>query len=267
MTGRERGTLIGLAIVLAAAVVFIVVNRTSDDPALGPPPAPEGWDLSRLPNLGEPIREYKTDGGVIVQVLREGRGKPVQKGQAMDVSYAGYTVRSGAMFERSVQPSLVLERGGVIKGWLEGLQDMKVRELRRLLIPAAMAYGNRRTGKIAANSDLVFDVEWVQLDIDDLKQGTGAEAKLGSKVLVHYKGTLENGVEFDSSYKRGDPIEFTLRKGGLIAGWIKGIPGMKVGGVRKLWIPWHLAYGDRGQGQKIAPYANLEFVVELLDVN
>ncbi len=267
MTGRERGILIGLAIVLAGAVGFIAMSSKSDDAGPGPAPAPEGWDLSRLPNLGKPLREYKTEGGVSVQVLREGRGDPVKKGQAMDISYAGYSVRSGAMFERNVRKSFVIERGGVIKGWIEGLAGIKKRELRRLLIPAAMAYGNRRTGKIAANSDLVFDVEWVQLEIDDLKVGTGKEAKLGSKVLCHYKGTLENGVEFDSSYKRGNPIEFQLRKGGLIEGWIRGIPGMKVGGVRKLWVPWHLAYGDRGQGQKIGPYANLEFVVELLDVN
>lgn len=265
MTGRERGTLIGLAIVLAAAVAFIVMNR-KDDEASGPPPAPEGWDLSRLPNLGNPVREYKTDGGVVVQVLREGRGEPVQKGQAMDIAYAGYSLRSGAMFERNVRKSLVLARGGVIEGWIEGLDGIKLRELRRLLIPADMAYGGRRHGNIAANSDLVYDVEWVQLEIEDLKAGTGKEAKLGSTVLVHYKGTLDNGVEFDSSYKRGDPIEFKLVRGGLIDGWIKGIPGMKVGGVRKLWVPWHLAYGARAKGQKIGPYSNLNFVVELLDV-
>jgi peptidylprolyl isomerase len=268
MTSRERGILFGLALVLAAAIVFIVTNRDGDGPA--PPaakPTPQDWDTSRLPSLGPVLREFETPGGVVVQVLREGKGEPRKKGQAMDVAYAGYTLQSGAQFERGTIPNLVLERGGVIQGWLEGLAGTRVRELRRILIPSHLAYGERGSGKIRPNSDLAFDVEWVQLEIEDLKVGTGKTAKVGDKIVVHYRGTLENGVEFDSSYKRNQPAEFTLKQGGLIDGWVRGIPGMKVGGTRKLWIPSHLAYGDRRQGEKIAPYSNLEFVIELLGID
>lgn len=264
MSARERGILMGLAALLAAAVAFFVFRGEGGGDAPGP--APDTWDLSRLPDLGKPVREFVTDGGVRVLVLREGEGEPVQKGQAIDVAYAGYTARSGAKFEQNTYTGLELERGGVIRGWIEGLAGTRPRELRRLLIPSRLAYGEQRTAKLAPNTDLVFDVEWVQLGIQDLRVGTGKEVRVGSKVLVHYRGTRENGVEFDSSYSRNEPIEFELRPGGLIEGWIRGIPGMKVGGTRKLWIPYHLAYGDQAKGPKIAPYSNLVFVVELLDV-
>ncbi|MGE3262990.1 MAG: FKBP-type peptidyl-prolyl cis-trans isomerase [Bacteriovoracia bacterium] len=105
------------------------------------------------------------------------------------------------------------------------------------------------------------------LVIEDEKVGSGKEAKLGSKITVHYRGTLESGKEFDSSYAAGEPITFDLLEGRLIKGWTEGIPGMKVGGKRKLKIPYQLAYGETGTpGGPIPPKANLNFEVELMDV-
>jgi FKBP-type peptidyl-prolyl cis-trans isomerase len=105
------------------------------------------------------------------------------------------------------------------------------------------------------------------LVIEDEKVGTGKVAKLGSKIKVHYKGTLKNGKVFDSSYDRNEPIEFELAEGQLIKGWTEGIPGMKVGGKRKLSIPYALAYGERGTPDgSIPPKSDLNFEVELLDV-
>ena len=105
------------------------------------------------------------------------------------------------------------------------------------------------------------------LVIEDLKAGTGAEAKLGSKITVHYRGTLQKGgKEFDSSFGK-EPITFNLDEGRLIKGWTEGIPGMKVGGKRKLSIPYALAYGDRGTPDgAIPPKSDLNFEVELIDV-
>ncbi len=111
--------------------------------------------------------------------------------------------------------------------------------------------------------------EWKKLksglEVWDAKAGTGAEAKPGADVKVHYTGWLTDadGTVFDSSVKRGEPIEFPLT--GVIKGWQEGIPGMKVGGVRRLRIPPELAYGDRGAGRLIGPGATLVFEVELLD--
>jgi len=94
--------------------------------------------------------------------------------------------------------------------------------------------------------------------------GDGAEAVPGATVLVHYVGVdFENGDEFDSSWNRGEPIEFPLR--GLIAGWQEGIPGMQVGGRRQLTIPPELAYGAAGGGHRLSG-KTLIFVIDLLAV-
>ncbi|NDD68199.1 MAG: FKBP-type peptidyl-prolyl cis-trans isomerase [Synechococcaceae bacterium WB9_4xC_028] len=103
------------------------------------------------------------------------------------------------------------------------------------------------------------------LRITDLVVGTGAEASAGQTVVVNYRGTLENGKEFDSSYNRG-PFSFPLGAGRVIKGWDEGVAGMKVGGKRKLVIPPDLGYGSRGAGGIIPPNATLIFEVELLEV-
>ena len=105
-----------------------------------------------------------------------------------------------------------------------------------------------------------------ELQIEDLKVGTGAEAKPGQTVSVHYTGTLTNGTKFDSSKDRGKPFQFQLGAGKVIKGWDQGVAGMKVGGVRKLTIPPHLGYGDRGAAGVIPGGATLIFEVELLGV-
>lgn len=101
------------------------------------------------------------------------------------------------------------------------------------------------------------------LILEDLVVGTGAECKPNATVTIHYRGTLENGEEFDSSYKRGKPAMFPL--GSLIKGWQQGIPGMKVGGKRKLTIPYPLAYGEAGRPPTIPPKATLIFEIEMFD--
>lgn len=105
-----------------------------------------------------------------------------------------------------------------------------------------------------------------KLEIQDLVVGKGAEAKAGDTIRVHYVGTLLNGDEFDASRPRGEPFQFELGKGRVIKGWDEGVVGMKVGGKRKLTIPPHLGYGERGAGPKIPPNSTLVFEVELLEV-
>jgi len=98
-----------------------------------------------------------------------------------------------------------------------------------------------------------------------LKEGTGASPKATDKVTVHYKGTFPDGREFDSSYKRGQPIDFPLN--GVIACWTEGVQRMKTGGKAKLTCPPEIAYGARGAGGVIPPNSTLVFEVELLGVN
>lgn len=103
-----------------------------------------------------------------------------------------------------------------------------------------------------------------QLIIEDITPGTGEECPKGATVEVHYKGTLMDGTKFDSSYDRDESIVFPL--GNLIQGWQEGIPGMKVGGKRKLTVPYAKAYGERGIPGAIPPKADLVFEIELLGV-
>jgi FKBP-type peptidyl-prolyl cis-trans isomerase len=103
------------------------------------------------------------------------------------------------------------------------------------------------------------------LVIEDLVVGTGATAVTGNTVSVHYVGRLQNGTQFDSSYDAGRPFPFRLGAGQVIAGWDQGVPGMKVGGKRRLTIPPSLAYGSQGFGP-IPPNATLVFDIELLSI-
>jgi peptidylprolyl isomerase len=106
-----------------------------------------------------------------------------------------------------------------------------------------------------------------ELQIIDLEVGTGPEAVAGKSVAVHYVGVAHSsGEEFDSSYDRGAPLVFPLGAGRVITGWDTGLIGMKVGGRRRLEIPPHLAYGERGAGGVIAPGETLIFVCDLVGV-
>lgn len=103
------------------------------------------------------------------------------------------------------------------------------------------------------------------LKIQDFKVGDGPSPRMGQTVSVHYIGRLENGTEFNNSYKiPGKPVEFKL--GQVIPGWNEGLSTMKVGGKRRLRIPSALAYGRAGSPPNIPPNANLEFEIELLGI-
>ncbi len=111
------------------------------------------------------------------------------------------------------------------------------------------------TSEITTASGLKYEI---------LKAGTGAEAKAGQMVSVHYVGTLTDGKKFDSSRDRGEPFQFKLGAGDVIKGWDEGVAGMKAGELRKLTIPASIGYGARGAGGVIPPNATLLFEVELI---
>lgn len=112
-----------------------------------------------------------------------------------------------------------------------------------------------------------------ELVIEDLEVGKGREVKSGDTVVMHYTGWLEEpgepenkGEKFDSSVDRGTPFSTKIGVSRVIAGWDQGIPGMKIGGKRRLTIPSELGYGSEGAGLIIPPFATLIFDVELLEI-
>lgn len=266
-----------------------------------PPPAPQlpvdpSPDMKFDPPFdGTPVAKSKTASEIAVEDFVIGEGPEAVKGGEVEVHYTGY-LTDGTVFDTSLKRprafTFELGAGRVIKGWDEGVAGMKVGGKRKLVIPAKMGYGERRAGKIPPNSTLVFTIELLSftppppppqpltafegkpvatkkldkgLVAMDYKLGDGAEARTGDTVSVHYRGTLKDGTEFDSSLSRPRPLVFPLGQGRVIKGWDVGIAGMKVGGLRKLIIPAELAYGDRARG-KIPANADLTFTVELMAV-
>ena len=131
--------------------------------------------------------------------------------------------------------------------------------------PAATTSTNSATSILRPRNNSLASAA-TGLIIEDIRVGTGAQAKAGDNVTVHYRGTLTNGKQFDASYDRGQPFQFPLGAGRVIKGWDQGVAGMKEGGKRKLTIPASLGYGAQGIGP-IPPNATLLFEVELLKVN
>ena len=130
-----------------------------------------------------------------------------------------------------------------------------------------MSFGKREYDRQKPEIDFPEHDAPTELVIEDIIVGDGAEAKAGDTVSTHYVGVaFSTGEEFDASWNRGAPLDFTVGIGQVIQGWDQGLLGMKVGGRRRLEIPSHMAYGDRGAGSAIAPGESLIFVVDLLGV-
>ncbi len=175
----------------------------------------------------------------------------------------------------------------VFPGWDEGVTGMKVGGKRYLLIPPDLGLGAQGGGQIPANATLIMEITLIEVveprlptQIDekdylttesglkyyDIQVGTGVTPTVGQTVVVHYTGWLVDGTQFDSSLDRGQPFEFALGQGAVIAGWDEGLATMKVGGKRQLLIPPDLGYGASGAGASIPPNATLIFEVELLEI-
>jgi FKBP-type peptidyl-prolyl cis-trans isomerase FkpA len=143
--------------------------------------------------------------------------------------------------------------------------------LKSILTAGAVASGLLMTfgvqaadaGRAAAAASTVTTVSG--LIYESVREGSGASPTARDTVKVHYRGTFPDGREFDSSYKRGQPIEFPLT--GVIACWTEGVQRMKLGGKARLTCPPGIAYGSRGAGGVIPPNATLNFEVELLAIS
>lgn len=142
----------------------------------------------------------------------------------------------------------------IVGDFLQKQQEEATREIREEG-ERFLAENAKKEGVVVLPSGLQYTV---------LTEGTGAQPKATDRVKCHYEGTLTNGQVFDSSYRRGEPAVFPLN--GVIAGWTEGVQFMKEGAKYRFFIPYNLAYGERGAGQAIPPYAALVFDVELISI-
>jgi FKBP-type peptidyl-prolyl cis-trans isomerase len=148
---------------------------------------------------------------------------------------------------------------------------MNLKPIARVLVASLLAVSGALSAATAAQEPKTMEPSKEIVTADGLKYidlavGTGAEAKNGDVVKVHYTGWLVDGTKFDSSLDRKEPFPFKLGAGQVIKGWDEGVAGMRVGGKRKLTIPASLGYGQRGAGGLIPPGATLVFEVELLSI-
>lgn len=240
----------------------------------------------------------KTPSGLKYIVVSEGKKDATKafSGAQVTVHYTGY-FEDGKIFDSSVRRGdpikFELGAGQVIKGWEEGLSLMKTGDKFRLLIPYQLAYGEQgRSPVIPPKTNLIFDIELIDVaqpikvepfntkGKDTVTTASGLKyivveegkknavhAAAGKAVKVHYTGYFDDGKIFDSSVKRGTPIQIVLGKGQVIKGWEEGIALMKVGDKFRLIIPYQLGYGEQGYPNVIPPKARLTFDVELMDVS
>lgn len=257
------------------------------------PPA-TGSDFDIYDGFSSDEVETMESGLQYIQVTK-GDGPAPEVGEVVSVHYTGH-LEDGTVFDSSVDRNepiqFALGRGMVIPGWDEGIALLNVGGKARLIIPPELAYGSAGAGGvIPPDATLVFDVELIDvkpgapdsptaldeaeftetdsgLRYFDLVEGDGPTPEEGQQVIVHYTGWLkEDGVQFDSSLNRGQPIVFTVGIGQVIPGWDEALTSMNVGGKRQVVIPPELAYGEAGAGGGIIPpNATLIFEMELVDV-
>ena len=273
-----------VALLLSAACLGV---SQAQDPKTDPPKPTEPpkeapkVDPYKLPDPDAKDWKKQADGLEIWDV-KVGAGDEVKKSETVTIHYTGWLL-DGTVFDSSRKKDKVatfpLDR--LIKGWQVGIPGMKPGGVRRLKIPYALAYGeDGKPPTIPAKATLIFEIElfedpfkmpdvkhkdWKKLDNGirtwDVKIGDGEVVKEGATVTIHYTGWNQKGVVFDSSKKRGQPATFPL--GDLIRGWQLVVPGMKVGGVRRMELPPEFAYGAQGAGGDIPPNATLIFEIEV----
>ncbi|HSP56626.1 MAG TPA: FKBP-type peptidyl-prolyl cis-trans isomerase, partial [Dehalococcoidia bacterium] len=279
----DRGLLLALGLIVVGVAALIAI----------PVVLLLSGDFSGSSEATGPV--ITTQSGLQYIDLKAGGGSQPKTGDQVTVHYVG-KLEDGTVFDDSRAKdtpfTFLLGQAAVIPGWDEGISTMHKGGKRRLIIPPDLAYGAKGFGDIIPpNATLIFDVELIEvkagstapatppavegneittasgLKYVDIEQGTGITPAAGQRVSVHYTGWLQSdGTKFDSSVDRGQPFEFTLGQGNVIAGWDEGLATMKVGGKRRLIVPPDLAYGAEGVAPAIPPNATLIFDVQLLDV-
>ena len=214
--------------------------------------------------------------GLIIQDFKVGENAALDRGNVVTITYATY-LQDGTKVDSSDGYTFVGGVGRVIRGWDEGLADMRIGGQRKLTIPPSLTY--LETGQypgIPPGATIITCMEVLSVAPQqttngvkyvDLVEGTGSSPASGDTVKVDYTGWLaSDGTKFDSSLDEGkSPIEFAISGGKVIKGFDEGVRSMQVGGKRIVVIPPELGYGSQGSGS-IPPNATLLFEMELLEI-
>ena len=233
-----------------------------------------------------------TDSGLKYFVLQEGDGDAPEDLGIVTVHFDGWLEDGTSLGSSKAtgQPiTFSIGRNEIMDGWDEAIALMQVGERTQFIIPPELGFGEEGSGGvIPPNATLIFELELVDVqpppppptEVDEadftetesglkiavLEEGGGATPLSGQLVSVHYRGWLEDGLQFDASYDRDQPFEFILGTGSVIQGWDEGVALMQVGDKVQLVIPSELAYGPSGSG-RIPPDSTLIFEIELLSID
>ena len=245
---------------------------------------------------GEEYPSWTTSSGLQVTQIAEGEGEFPQVGDVVGVVYKASYV-DGEQFdayqEREEPFRFRLGMHQALKGLDEGVSTMRPGGKRILVLPPNLAFEatqDERPSTVPENAWVRFEVElidiieappppepWSDIGYDiavlesglqyvDFEIGEGKSPEPGNTIVVHYSGFLDDGTVFDTTTFRGVPIAFTFGEAHLLTGWLQGLATMKEGGKRKLIVPPHLAYGEKGFRKAIPPNATLTFDIQLLSV-
>lgn len=234
-----------------------------------------------------------TTSGLKYIIHTKGKGPKAKAGDKVSVHYEGKLTNDNifdSSYKRGTPFEFELGASQVIKGWDEGIALLNEGDSATFVIPPEIGYGDRDMGQIPPNSTLIFKVKLVKVtpgivivpyNIEGkevlstpsglkyviIEKGKPASPKASENrnVTVHYTGYFSDGRIFDSSVKRGDPINFIVGKGQVIKGWEEGIQLMSVGDKMRILIPYDLAYGEQGRPPAIPAKTDLTFDVELIN--
>ena len=238
---------------------------------------------------------WTTESGVKITELVRGEGAAPLEGDVLSVFYRASYVKDGKVFDdahSSGEPlKFRLGRGHVLPGFDEGVATMRPGGKRIIVIPPGLAFGREgRPPVVPPNQWVKLEVELVEitpgpkdplpwndagmeivttssgLQYIDFAIGSGEFPKPGDAVIVHYNGFLDDGTLFDSSTMAGQPMEVELVAGDVLDGWLEGLLTMRAGGRRKLIVPPHLAYGEKGFVGQVPPNATLTFDIVFVDI-
>jgi FKBP-type peptidyl-prolyl cis-trans isomerase len=233
----------------------------------------------------------KTESGLKYKIIKAGQGEYPKSGDRIWVHYYA-KFDNDSIYDSTAKKGPVdayLGRGQLIKGWEEGLRLIKPKGSIILIVPPELAYGDKKHGKIPANSTLIFEIALLQVDkgkqiepfsIKDKKikkgkknikyyvveEGDGDYANFGDNVYINFTGYLPDGTIFDSSYKKKKPIKVTVGREQVIKGLDIGLLMMNKGSKMRLIIPSELAYGEEGLDNIVPPNTDVTIDVEMVDL-